>query len=385
MTSPRQSVLILTYTEFGSEPRALKQASFLRDSYDVTTAGFGPAPFADIPHIEIPQLRTQRWGLLGRLLSAGFLVLHFYRAVQWLNALDRAARKIFRTGQWDVVIAHDLKTIDAALALKARVGLIVDLHEYAPRQEEQDPLWRLLVAPYFRWLCRTRVTKADAVVTVGQGIADEYAREFGFTSAVVTNATPYEELALTSVHDPIRLVHSGSAAPQRRLDILVSGVVRSSADVTLDLYLVGDQPVVDELKTLAGHDPRIRFREPVPYRDLVRTLNEYDVGVHLLPPHNFNHRWALPNKFFDYVQARLGVVIGPSPEMARLIDAHGFGEVLADFEPVTLAAALEGLTAERVATWKRASAASATELSSESQGDVWRGIVADVVGVEPSV
>lgn len=378
--SARPSVLVLTYTDFRSEPRALKQVMFLRDRYEVTTAGFGPAPFADVPHIEIPQVPTLRWGIVGRLLSAGFLVLHWYRPIQWLNALDRESRALFGTGRWDAVIAHDLKTIDAAFALEPREGVIVDLHEYAPRQEEQDRLWRLLVAPYFRWQCATRVAKADAVVTVGQGISEEYAREFGFTSAVVTNATPFEDLEPTPVGTPIRLVHSGSAAAQRRLDILINAVVQSSADVTLDLYLVGDQPVVDGLKALAGDDPRIRFREPVAYRDLIRTLNGYDVGVHLLPPHNFNHRWALPNKFFDYVQARLGVVIGPSPEMARIITEHGFGEVLEDFEPPTLAATLERLSAERVALWKAASAASAAALSSESQGEVWRDIVADVVG-----
>jgi len=379
MTTSRAKVLVLTYTEFQQEPRALKQVTFLRDAYDVTTAGFGPAPFADVPHIEIPQLRPQRWGLFGRLLSAGFLVLHWYRPIQVLSALDRVARRLLGEGGWDVVVAHDLKTLDAALELQPRHGVVVDLHEYAPRQEEQDLLWRLLIAPYFRWMCRTKVTRAAAVVTVGQGIADEYRREFGFESSVVINATPYQEFMPGPVHKPMRLVHSGSAAAQRRLDLLISGVLRSAADVTLDLFLVGDGAVVAELKQLAGDDARIRFRDPVPYGDLIRTLNDYDVGVHLLPPHNFNHRWALPNKFFDYVQARLGVIIGPSPEMARFVEEYGFGEVLADFDPASLAAAIDALTPERVSTWKGASAAHASDLSSESQGKVWEQIIAGLL------
>lgn len=40
----------------------------------------------------------------------------------------------------------------------------------------------------------------------------------------------------------------------------------------------------------------------------------------MIPPATFNHIWCLPNKFFDFLQARLGIVTGPSPERARIVD-----------------------------------------------------------------
>lgn len=379
MTEARPRILVLTYTSFVQEPRALKQVRYLKDAYEVTTAGYGPAPFADVRHIELPQIAPQRWGLLGRLLSLGLLVVRWYRPLTWVSALDRSAVELLGGGSWDLVIAHDPKTLEAALKLPAAHGVIVDLHEYAPRQEEQSFLWRLLSAPYYRWMCRVKVPQTAAVVTVGQGIADEYLREFGFDSVVVVNATPYHELATGPVSTPLRLVHSGSAAAQRRLDLLIEGVLSSSAEVTLDLYLVGAAAMIEQLRALAGDDPRIRFRDPVPYRELIQTLNGYDLGVHLLPPLNFNQHWALPNKFFDYVQARLGVIVGPSPEMARLVDEYGIGLVLPDFNPSSLAAALESLTAQRVAAFKAASSTNAVALSSESQAKVWADLTAGVL------
>ena len=51
-------------------------------------------------------------------------------------------------------------------------------------------------------------------------------------------------------------------------------------------------------------------------QSVARTLNAHDVGVYVLPPVSFNHLWALPNKVFDFVQGRLALVVGPSPEMA---------------------------------------------------------------------
>lgn len=377
---------MLTYTPFAQEPRALKQVQYLKERHDVTTAGFGPSPFADVPHVELPELAPQRWGMLGRLLGLGFLVLHWYRPLTWINALDRSTARMLADGDWDIVIAHDLKVLDVSLELKPAYGIVLDLHEYAPRQEEHSFIWRLLIAPYNRWMCRTKVPQAAAVVTVSQGIVDEYRRMFGFESTLVVNATPYQELEPGAVGAPLRLVHSGGIAVQRRLDIMIRGVRDSSADVTLDLYLVGgDSALMSQLKSLASGDPRIRFLEPVPYRDLIRTLNGYDLGLSIFPPTTFNLAWCLPNKFFDFVQARLGVIVGPSPEMSRFVDEYGIGLVLPDFEPGSLAAALESLTSDRVAAWKTASDTHASALSSESQAGIWEDIVSGVLAHDPTM
>jgi hypothetical protein len=109
----------------------------------------------------------------------------------------------------------------------------------------------------------------------------------------------------------------------------------------------------------------------VPYDELIATLNGYDVGVHLLRPVNFNNRWALPNKIFDYVQARLGVIVGPSPEMERLVAGFGLGAVTKGFDAVDLVAVLDGLTPDDVAGWKLAADSSAQQLSSASEVGGW--------------
>lgn len=380
MTGTKARILVLTYTPFAQEPRALKQVRYLRDSHDVTTAGFGPAPFPDVPHVVIPEVAPQRWGLLGRALNLGLLVLRWYRPLARLSALDVLTSRLLGDGNWDIVIAHDIKTLDAAIDLEPARGVVLDLHEYAPRQNEHSFIWRLLIAPYYRWMCRRRVPEVAAVVTVSQGIVDEYRRQFGFDSTLVVNATPYHELEAASVQVPLRLVHSGGVAVQRRLDLMIRGVRESSADVTLDLYLVPGEPeLMAELKLLAAGDERIRFRDPVPYPELVQTLNQYDVGLSIFPPTTFNLAWCLPNKFFDFVQARLGVIVGPSPEMARFVDEYGIGLVLRDFESDSLAAALDSLTTVDIATWKSASSRHAHELSSESQAAIWDGLISRVL------
>lgn len=113
------------------------------------------------------------------------------------------------------------------------------------------------------------------------------------------------------------------------------------------------------------------MHDAVPYERLVATLNTYDVGVHVLPPVNFNNRFALPNKFFDYVQARLALVVGPTPEMAEVVRARGLGLVTEDFTAGALADAVGRLTPESVASFKAASQAAARDLSAETQVAGW--------------
>src|SRR5690625_7439975 len=76
-----------------------------------------------------------------------------------------------------------------------RRGGHADLHEYAPRQKEDRLAWRLLVAPYLRWICRYYVARADSVTTDGHGLDIEYERVLGVTADVGPTASRIQELS----------------------------------------------------------------------------------------------------------------------------------------------------------------------------------------------
>lgn len=367
----RPSLLILSFSPIADDARVLKQVRLFSDRYDVTTCGYGPAPEGVVAHHEVPAdlpawRKDPRW-----------LLLRQYSRVYWGNAAVAYAESVLPVGEFDAVLADDVDTVPLALSLRPRRGVHADLHEYAPGQNSELPRWRWFVAPYVRWICRRFVPRTASVTTVGHGIAERYTREFGYPVGVVTNAAPYAELEPATVGSPVRLVHSGNAQRNRTLEVMIDGVERSTTPVTLDLLLMPNDAVYrDELRARCAGSERVRVLDPVPYRDLVRTLNGYDVGVFVLPPVNVNYEWTLPNKFFDYVQARLGVIVGPSPEMAREVEARGLGAVTADFSADGFAAVLDALDPTTVTTWREASDACARELSAEVQSTGW----ADAVG-----
>ncbi|MGM7422535.1 glycosyltransferase family 1 protein [Cellulosimicrobium sp. ES-005] len=376
--SERPSVLVLSFSNIASDARVLKQVRLLAQDYDVTTCGHGPAPEGVTAHVEVPADRMA-WVKDRRLL-----LLRRYAAVYRRNSAVSWAREHLPVGAFDVVLANDVEAVPLAVELCPRGGVHADLHEYAPGQNSELRRWRWFVAPYLRWLVRTRVRGADSFTTVAPTLARRYARDLGAPVNVVVNATPYADLAPHPTARPVRLVHSGVAQRNRSLELMIDAVEASSSDVLLDLYLVPNDPVYTrELEERVAGSARVRVLPPVAYDDLVATLNRYDVGVFVLPPVNPNYAAALPNKLFDYVQARLGVVIGPSPEMEEVVRGHALGTVTESFTAEALRTILDGLDVERVDEWRRASDRAARELSAEVRSRPWLDAVEALVARRP--
>src|SRR5690606_39034067 len=86
-----------------------------------------------------------------------------------------------------------------------------------------------------------------------------------------------------------------------------------------------------------------------------------------IAPTTFNHLNALPNKVFDYVQARLCIVVGPSPDMQSFVQEHKVGYVTRDFTPASLAEVIDNMTAEKVFNAKINSHQKARELSGDTE------------------
>ena len=146
----------------------------------------------------------------------------------------------------------------------------------------------------------------------------------------------------------------------------------SGGRFTLDLFLTPNDPGhLAEIAERAGSSSTVRLNDPVPYARLLAILNAFDVGVHVLPPLNFNNEWALPNKLFDYIQARLGVIVGPSREMASYVTEYGIGRVADGFDASAIAEVLAGVHVDDVAAWKASAEVAAEELSAERQNIVW--------------
>ena len=112
---------------------------------------------------------------------------------------------------------------------------------------------------------------------------------------------------------------------------------------------------------------RVKFRCPVSPEQIVKTLREYDVGLHVIPPTSFSYLHALPNKFFEAIMAGLAVIVGPSIEMATIVQRYQLGLVADNFEPLDVARVLNNLSSSQIDFMKKQSIKAASELNADQE------------------
>jgi hypothetical protein len=371
----RPRILCISLSPIVGDARVLRQIGVLAEFGDVTTVGFGMKPAGATEHLEIPTgLATLPQSPSGVLLLA---MRRFGRAQLAAPAVREAVRQL-KGRRFDLVVANDARVLALAHAVADGAPVWADMHEWAPEERTHILSWRLLVAPFMTYLCAKYLPRSTAVTTVCDSIADLYRSRFGVDARVMRNSSAWQPLKPTPLVDTIRLVHSGVAVSGRSLETMIDVVRELDERYTLDLYLIpgGDGGrYLQALRNRAEGCDRIRFRDPVRPTALPSTLNDYDIGVFWIPPTHTNARLTLPNKFFDFVQARLAIAVGPSVEMAGLVERFGLGTVSADFTVASCRASIERFTVDAIRKAKSASNAAARELSFETDAEVARAVI----------
>jgi hypothetical protein len=372
----RPRILCVSFSPLTRDARVLRQIGVLAQVGEVTTIGYGPAPDAASRHLSIDADRNSLPRHPSGVLK---LATRQLRSAELAAPAARQALQLADGLRADLVVANDARALPVAHRLAAGAPVWADMHEWAAEEFSHDRVWRTFVAPLMAHNCATYLPRSAAVTTVCDALAERYDAAYGVRTSVVRNAGPWVDLQPSPVADDhIRLVHSGGAQAGRYIDLLIRATIALGPRFSLDLFLVpgGDGGRhLTYLRELAAGSSQVRFHNPVAPADLPMAMNDCDVGVFCMPPININARYALPNKFFDFVQARLAVAVGPAEEMARLTTDLGLGPVSSDFSEESFTAALDALDGPAVRSYKAASHAHARELSSERDEQVERDLV----------
>jgi hypothetical protein len=344
----------------------MRQVQFLQNEHELTVIGFGPKPEANVIYKEISYVPPN---LLRKIQMASCLLSGAYKIFYWNQLSVNQAKCLLNGEQFDLVLANDIQALPLSLALNCDNPVLFDAHEYSPRQFEDRWFWKFLFQKYYISLCRSYLPQVSSMVTVCRGIAEEYTSNFGVRVGVIHNTPPHQKLYPRRVSgNQIRLIHHGAAIRSRQLEKMIDMMQHLDSRFSLDLMLTNnDHSYLSMLRQKANGDKRIRFIKTVPMPEICKFINKYDVGIYILSPNSFNSMYSLPNKFFEFIQARLCIAIGPSPEMAKLVHEYQCGVVADSFEPEALASCLRDLSCEKVEALKQASDRAARELNFERE------------------
>jgi glycosyltransferase involved in cell wall biosynthesis len=363
----RKSILIIKFSKLENQPRIYRQIHFLKDFYNIVTAGFNEPRNGTSEHINI-KIPMTKYGLLDK----------FCWNLPFLNSALTSLTGLGRQ-RFDLIIAHDPFTLPLSLILARESGakVLLDAHEYTPRQYEDQWIHRYFFMKIWDLLCREYLPKTDAIITVCKGIAEEYNKNYGVHCEVITNASYYSDLGpKTPFKDRIKIIYHGAVHPSRRTEDMISLMDHLDNRFHLDLMLVKDSSrYFRKLSELAEQHPRVTIRDPVPMPDIPERINGYDIGLFLLSPETFSYRMALPNKLFEFIQGRLAIAIWPSPEMAKIVNEYKCGIVSGDFTIESIAKQLNSLSTKDIEKFKMNSHKAAGHLCAENNKDILLNIV----------
>jgi hypothetical protein len=378
-----KDVLVMVFSDLKHDARLTRQVNWLKKNHRLTVICFDSD---EIRGVTLVRIRQTRLSLVRKVLLAGALLLRLYSLAYRIFHDYTRVLQPYALLNYDLVVANDIDTLPLAFRMKTG-KILFDAHEYAPRHFENNRIWKIFFQPFYVALCRKYIPRTGAMLTVGEGLAKEYEKHFGVRPTIIRNATRYYEIQPSAVRqDTIRLIHHGIANESRKLELMIEMMQYLDARFQLDLILMTSPYAsrkttnyIQSLKDRIENTPRMRVLPPVKSDEVVPAINPYDIGVFLIPPINFNYANTLPNKLFDFIQARLAIAIGPTPEMASIVSRFANGVVADTFEPKALAAKLNALTQEDIVRMKNQSAVAAAELNAEKNETVFDDVVRKLI------
>jgi hypothetical protein len=375
-----KDVLVLVFSNLKHDARVMRQINWLKKNHSVTVVCFDAEDDPGVTLVKITQ--TKLTPVRKALLGAALLTRQYGLAYGLFHDYAFLTEK-FAGKEFQLIVANDIDALPLAFNLRKKARIIFDAHEYAPRHFENNRIWKLFFQPFYISLCEKYIPLVDGMLTVGKGLAREYEKNFGVKPVIITNATKHHHVQASPMTDnTIRLIHHGIANPSRRLDLMIDMMDHLDERFTLDLILLTSnyasgktKEFIEAFKQRALQNPKIKILPAVKSDLVVSTINDYDMGVFLLPPINFNYENTLPNKLFDFIQARLGIAIGPTPEMADIVHTYNIGVVSDDFTPENLAQKLNALTMDDVKRFKANATEAAANLNAEKNEAVFNTLL----------
>jgi hypothetical protein len=384
----KKRLCIIVFSDIARDSRVLRQVECARKYYEVDVVGLrafrmeGVQPYliGSVPQWSDGQSLPAK---LKRVVFRNFnLLIGNYEDVNASRLRNTSALIAEIEGKnYDLIVSHDLVLLPFVFKVKGtKTRVMLDAREYYPKNYNDQWLWRRLKKPVNEYSCREYLQRCDKIITVSDGLAEEYNRRYKVHPEVVMSLPVRWDLQpLPPVADRIRVVHHGVAGKSRRTEIMLEMMDYVDERFTLDMMMVvRDVKYWNKVVSMANKRKNIRIVPPVPMQEIIPVTNRYNIGLFLVPPTNFNLRHTLPNKLFKFIQARLLVTIGPSIEMSKIVQKFNCGVVARDFDPRSLANELNRLTIEKIAELKENSHKAARELNAEVNAKRIREIVSDL-------
>lgn len=303
-------ILITTISDPFYDPRILKTAhSLAQNGHNVHIIGCVRHPAKEIAlHLNITISRIERKFLSGK---------QFY--LWWNKFLISHTKSL----DFDLLISIDLDTAIAGYRIQANrtCKWIIDAHEWF--SELPEVIHRPFTRMVWKKLEQYLVPKADALITVSNGLADYY-KSVGqpsvYTIFNYPNILPPDNKN-TSFNNSV--IYKGVFNIGRCLEDLVT--VGQSSSFKVEMIGYGD--IEQELHKLNKHNSVLFHGKQygTAAQEIMKTAG---VGFNVLKNQGNSYYYSMANKFFEYAQLGIPSINSNFPDYSEKLQEFNVGEVI---------------------------------------------------------
>jgi glycosyltransferase involved in cell wall biosynthesis len=256
----------------------------------------------------------------------------------------------------DLIVSNDLDTMAGcypAWRLKKLFGgkanLLHDCHEYFRGVPEL--VGRKLTTRIWKVIEDHTFPELKAVIAVNRSVAGLYEQEYKLKVTVIRNVPfrreqqpPADKSKYGIGADQKVILYQGAVNVDRGLEEAIQAMKFLRTDAKLVIAGTGD--VFDKIRQFATDQKvsgKVVFLGQVPFQELHTITLMADLGLSIEKDVSLNYHYALPNKFMDYIQAGVPVLISPFPEMKAVVDKYFIGETIENHDPAYLAARFDAM------------------------------------------
>lgn len=349
------NILIFSLRTMHNAPRVIREIDALNENYHIHTIGQTQASFTHLPYCNIYELRT----FFDKILNAINYRLFKLKLKSHFVPSFRKIHRYVAANNIGLLIIHEPEFLHLAVSLKRKldIKIVFNAHEFHPLEFEDQKEWLKTQGKYYDKLYSCYLSELDLLINVSDGIAEKCLRKYKVRSIVIPNVALYSDIGISenANESKIKLVYHGAILPGREIDEMINMMKILGEGYVL--YIIGastdyNREYFTKLQKLATNFTNVRFEKPVSFQEIIPTINKYDIGIYILKPNGFNNKYALPNKLFEYLQAKLAIAISPSIEMKKIVEKYNIGVVAEDFTAEGLAKKIKRLTKQDIINYK---------------------------------
>jgi len=260
----------------------------------------------------------------------------------------------------DLYISNDLDTLLANyLASRIKnIPLFYDSHEYF--SEVPELIGRAKTRRLWLKIEKSILPHLKYTYTVSPSIADVYVKQYSISMGVIRNCPELNDSEVVvgdipGYGDKKIIIYQGVLNIGRGLDHLIEAMQYISNALFL---IVGDGPEYARLSGLSRFfnvEEKVMMMGKVSPQELKGITLLADLGISIEENLGLNYYFGLPNKIFDYIHAKVPVLVSPFPEMKSLLVQYDLGESLISREPYKIGQQINSIlgNAKKNLKWRR--------------------------------